>query len=271
MKTSLTSLLDLADESQLGEYVETIDPDRVAGRTVRRITERVLGPGQYKSSRPALNRWIPAASAAVCAIVLIAVAVNTLHSDPDPVLSGVPSVPRDSAQIFYHDNVTGSDPGYVPAYSSPSLEEIYGDPLFGYLLPRKLLSGCRSYKSYLTEEDPVVHSRARAYLSVSFKTGSEPWDSLEIKVSEHDGAFSLLDPNDPGTYRLSLYYGPEASGRVGADRPAVFGCFYPDDITREIIAERIYVFSDGLCKAAVALVYGDRILSYGYTGDPAWS
>lgn len=163
---------------------------------------------------------------------------------------------------------SSTPPQFVPNYSTPSLEELYATEPYASLLPQSMLSNLQLKSSYSTEYDELANPEDKKYLSLVFESPNAQ-RYLEIKVGEKYEYEKLADPNDPNTYRFSLYYGPiENEGAVGGDLPQISGLFYAADITQEIAADRIYVFKDGLCKAEIDIICGDFVVRYGYTGTP---
>lgn len=157
---------------------------------------------------------------------------------------------------------------YVPNYSTPSLEELYTTEPYASLLPQSILLNLQLKSSYLTEYDEIANPEDKKFLSLVFESQNAQ-RYLEIKIREPYEYERLADPNDPSTYRFSLYYGPiENEGAVGGELPPISGLFYAEDITQEIATDRIYVFKDGLCKAEIDIICGDFVVCYGYTGTP---
>lgn len=149
-------------------------------------------------------------------------------------------------------------------FITPGLDELYKTEPYSELLPYIIPAGLSFRSSYLTVADEISDPDKRRYLSVIFD--SEDSD-FEIKISAYDGKIPIADPGKAESYKLDLYYGPiENEGAVGADLPNVFVPFYASDINRKITADRIYTFSDGLCKAEISILCGDHIVSYGYNG-----
>lgn len=188
-----------------------------------------------------------------CGIGAVTVFLNNSHSvDPtqsNPVQSSTP-------------------PQYVPNFSAPSLEELYTTEPYASLLPQSMLPDLQLKSSYLTEYDEIANPEDKKYLSLVFESQNAQ-RYQEIKIREPYEYERLADPNDPSTYRLSLYYGPvENEGAVGGNLPPISGLFYAEDITQEITADRVYVFKDGLCKAEIDIICGDYVVCYGYTGVP---
>ena len=147
-------------------------------------------------------------------------------------------------------------PQEVEAYSTPELEALYQDALYSKLLPRRIPAGMAFKSTFLTESGN--------YLFVGFES---PDSTHEISVSEYDGKGELADPEKPETYRLDLHYGPqEQYGTVSAELPDVFLPLQSTDVTREIVAAKIYTFRDGLCKAELGILFGDHIIQYAYNG-----
>ena len=157
-------------------------------------------------------------------------------------------------------------PQYIPAFSSPDLATLYKEYPYSEILPQKLPDTLTLVSSYKTEYDPIANPDNNQYLALSFgsvKTNN----SLEVKVIEYDGSAIIADPQKPDTYDLTSYYSYlETPGTVGADAPKTIGLFKAEDVTKQIIENRMYVFSDGLCKAEIDVLCGDYIVAYCYTG-----
>ena len=177
------------------------------------------------------------------------------------------SAPRvDDSQNAPRVDDSQNAPQYIPAFSTPTLEEVYAIAPYSELLPKRLLSNCSFSSSYMTEYDPVANPEGHKFLALIFKTGNEPWDTMEIKVSEYDGSAVFADINDKKTYALSYLYGNDSTP-VGKDLVSFSDLFRAEDITFDIAKEMVYTLPDGLCKAEISLLCGDYIVSYAYTGD----
>lgn len=204
-----------------------------------------------------LYKQVACAAAAIlvicsCAAGSAAVLLNR------PAYPGIPDSTTQSSD---------TPPSYVPNFSTPSMEELYATEPYSRLLPRTIFSGLAFRSSYLTLDDPFIGAFGPHYLHLSFSS-ADAKSKLEIKVSPRTGKEQLADPHDPSTYDLSLYYGPiENEGALGGKLPTISGLFLPENISEEIAAARIYTFRDGLCKAEIALLCEEYVVSYGYNGS----
>ncbi|MBQ7603858.1 MAG: hypothetical protein IJU75_02780 [Clostridia bacterium] len=236
---------------------------------------------EEKSAAAALKKpaLIVAPILAVTVIAAAAVAVSTVVK----MRNALPGAPDFGSMTQVIENQLpladslDDNPEYVQPFSTPTIEELYSDPVFKWLLPRKLPDGIVCYRSYLTKE--------RGFLGLYLY--SEPWEQwkqhavdpsgaddrnscfqLEIKISQFTNGTLLADHADPNTYRLSLYYGSmeKNSSVPGSQLPGVFEAVCAEDLTREIIEEKIYAFSGGGCTAVISIVCGDRVVSIFYNG-----
>ncbi len=159
---------------------------------------------------------------------------------------------------------------YIQPFSEPTLEELYSDQIFARLLPRKLPDCCLFYRSYMTEnenvEDRYLHLTFRDD-AASFTSGfaSENGSEFEIKISRLENNVRPADPNDPQTYRVSLFYEALDKGLLGDQLPNVFRPFRTEDLTREIVADKIFVMGDH-CAADISIICVDHVVSYRYIG-----
>lgn len=155
-------------------------------------------------------------------------------------------------------------PQYVPSFAEPELDEIYMTEPYSNLLPYIIPSGMLYKKSYLSLYDEIANPNNKQILSVIFESDA---GNLEIKIFEYEEDGMVADPNKPETYKLDLYYGPmEENGTPGAYLPNVFNPFIASDVTKEIVADRIYTFKDDVCKASIDIICGQYVISYSYTG-----
>ena len=223
--------------------------------------ELVCSAEKYEEKRGAAalktSALIVAPILAVAVIAAAAVAVSTAVKKRN-ALPGAPDF-GSMTQVIENQvplaDFTDDNPEYVQPFSTPTIEELYSDPVFEWLLPRKLPDGIVCYRSYLTG-DP---------------SGADDWNScfqLEIKISQFTNGTLLADLADPNTYRLSLYYGPmeKDPSVLGSQLPRVFGAVYAEDLSREIIEDKIYTFSEGGCTAVISVVCGDRVVEIRYYG-----
>ena len=158
--------------------------------------------------------------------------------------------------------------GYIPAFSRPSLEEIYAMPPYDQLFPRKTLDNHIFFSSYKTEYDPIIGATNGEYLSVVFKLPSsnalDP-NSLDISISASAENVRFADIENPQSYDLKLYYEEKKKNELPVEGD-YFPTFLPTDISEELLEHRIYVLDDGVCKAAIKIFFADYVVSYGYTG-----
>ncbi|MBR5767583.1 MAG: hypothetical protein IKX86_02760 [Clostridia bacterium] len=245
--------------------------------------ELVCSAEKYEEKRgaPALktSALIVAPILAVAVIAAAAAAVSTAVIKRN-ALPGAPDF-GSMTQVIENQvplaDFTDDNPEYVQPFSTPTIEELYSDPVFEWLLPRKLPDGIVCYRSYLTEErgflglylysEPWEQWKQRAV----DPSGADDWNScfqLEIKISQFTNGTLLADLADPNTYRLSLYYGPmeKDPSVLGSQLPRVFGAVYAEDLSREIIEDKIYTFSEGGCTAVISVVCGDRVVKIRYYG-----
>lgn len=216
---------------------------------------------QKKTRKPAFFfRRFSFAAAAVAACVIVAVFTlphfgnqpsNLPTSNPLPTTNTVPNSPHSG--------------GHTPAFSQPSLDEIYAMSPYDQLFPRKILADYAFYSSYRTESDPAIGVTAGGYLSVVFKpssSGALDYNSLEVSISADVDNLVFADIENPQSYDLAHFY---------KERPIhgnYFPVFMPDDIDTDILNYRIFVFDDGLCKASIKIFIDDYVVSYSYTGLP---
>lgn len=238
-------------------------------RFERTCGRRRAGGGSIFRSKP----LAVAAAAVLITVSALALIIPVFFRTAQSGTVGTIPFPNDSArsvklpgqtQIEYQDDI----PYYVPAYSTPSLDELYSTGPYSDLLPTRVLENCEFRGTYLTEYDPVANPDNHKYLAISFKTGPEDWDYLEIRVSEYGADGVRPEPADPGapdTYDLSFLYAWQAGDREGKEPPRVNGLFRSSDVSRGITAYRIAMF-DGLCKADISVICGDYVVSYSYTG-----
>ena len=175
---------------------------------------------------------------------------NLPNPNPLPTTDTIPNSPHSG--------------GHTPAFSQPSLDEIYAMTPYDQLFPRKILDDYAFYSSYRTESDPIVGTTAGGYLSVVFKpssSGTLDYYSLEVSISADVDNLVFADIENPQSYDLAHFY---------KERPIhgnYFPTFMPDDIDTDILNYRIYVFDNGLCKASIKIFIDDHIVSYSYTGS----
>ncbi len=181
-----------------------------------------------------------------------------------------------SAQLFF-DMITSShyfkdeaqlpkrEPAYIPAYSTPSMEQLYNEKPFDMLLPRQLLPNCDFMSSYKIEADPIANPNNQTYLSVIYQTPI-PNCFLEISISDQLDNVIFADLNNPSSYDLSHYYKAIESDITATDRNQYFGAFKAETLSEQLMESRIYIFEDGLCKANIDIVCGSYFISYSYTG-----
>lgn len=165
---------------------------------------------------------------------------------------------------FFGEKEADSLPGYVPNFSSPTLAQLYMTAPFSGLLPQTIPSGCSFSESYLQEYDPIANPDGSVYLSVCFRIGEEPWDSLEIKIAEYDPEAVCSDPAMRESYDLARYYDLVASGVSGAEAEGLVGLFRAEDLTPEIVGARICYPEREFCKAEISVVCDSYVVSYCY-------
>lgn len=157
-------------------------------------------------------------------------------------------------------------PQYVAAFSSPELAALYKEYPYSEILPQKVPETLAFASSYKTTYDPIANPNNEQYLSLTFST-EKTNTSLEVKVVSYDGSAIIADPQKPETYDLAPYYSYlETPGAVGADAPKVLGLFRAEDISKQLVEKRIYVFADGLCKAEIEVLCGEYVVAYQYVG-----
>ncbi len=169
-----------------------------------------------------------------------------------------------------NDNRTVSQniTNYIPAYSTPSMEQLYITHPFDVLLPQKILPRCTFRSSYKIEPDAFANPDSKTYLSVIFNT-SMPDCSLEISISDQPDTVILADIANPQTYNLKYYYEERSNyvvdGIIMEDNQ-FFSVFKSEDISQQLMDYRIHTFENGLCKANIDILCDTYIVSYGYTG-----
>lgn len=174
------------------------------------------------------------------------------------------AVPHFINQPNTHEYI--NTPQYIPAFSSPELAVLYKEYPYSEMLPQKLPETLMFVSSYKTEYDPITNPDNKQYLALTF-SAEKTNTSLEVKVTECDGSAIIADPRKPETYDIAPYYSYlETPDSVGADAPKTIGLFRAEDITKQIIEKRMYVFANGLCKADIEVLCGDYIVAYQYSG-----
>lgn len=161
--------------------------------------------------------------------------------------------------------VKKESPKYIPAYDTPSLETAYALTPYSELLPRYLLSNCAYKSSYMSKFDPIGNPDNSKFLSLTFSTGDELWNTMEIKISEYKGNEIFANTGDKKTYALSCFYGDKSELNT-TDRAYHSDLFRVGDITFDIVNEMVYATSDELYKAEISVLCGEYIVSYTYTG-----
>ncbi|MBE6926759.1 MAG: hypothetical protein E7461_07965 [Ruminococcaceae bacterium] len=169
-----------------------------------------------------------------------------------------------------NDNRTVSQniPNYIPAYSTPSMEQLYMTHPFDVLLPKEILPSCTFQSSYKIEPDVFANPDSKTYLSVLFNT-SMPNCNLEISISDQPETLILADIANPQTYNLKCYYEGRSSDLVDGiimEDNQFFSVFKSEDISPQLMDYRTHTFEDGLCKANIAILCDSYIISYNYTG-----
>lgn len=180
------------------------------------------------------------------------------------------SVPRPTADYPVIPNptsqTTGTYPGFVQAYSTPSLEEVYRTEPFATVLPQRVLSGAIYEKSYKVEEDPRIDLYDPCHLRLYYHfSEDETFDTMSITVIKYDPSGLHADLSDPNTYKFSIYYSAREEGKLDGELTSVFGMIRAEEITEELMNDRIYVFKDGLCQASIDLICGDHVVKYHYS------
>ena len=143
--------------------------------------------------------------------------------------------------LFYRDLKRPNEsetPHYVPAFSTPDLETLYRTEPFSDLLPRIFPLKFEVFKTYMTEEDPVIGGEKGDYLLVWLKS-EDGTDQLEIRIGK-------IQNN-------------EKMPPAGLVIPA-------DDLTEEVVRNHVRIVEDAYYKGDIELLFGDRRVSYAYTG-----
>ena len=224
------------------------------------------------SRRP--HRTVMIAAAAVLVIFIMIPLALMLNKSPEPITLELTSSTNDgaaeiqSSKLEKPTETTESEniPQYIPDFTSPILDEVYATAPYSELLPRKLLSNCTFVSSYMTKYDPIANPDDSKFLSLVFKTGSELWETMEIKISKYDETLSFADINDKKTYALSYIYGNDSTP-AGENNSKYSGFFHAQEISIDIVKEMVYTMSDGLCKAELSVLCDNYIVSYSYTGS----
>ena len=232
--------------AQIANAITMIDENILSDILEERYNRMLyINKGNY--FRTASRRFLFSAAALVACFLVVLLAVPHFINQPTT-----------------HTNT--DTPQYIPAFSSPDLATLYKEYPYSEILPQKLPDTLTLVSSYKTEYDPIANPDNNQYLALSFgsvKTNN----SLEVKVIEYDGSAIIADPQKPDTYDLTSYYSYlETPGTVGADAPETIGLFKAEDVTKQIMEKRMYVFADGLCKAEIEILCGDYIVAYYYVG-----